>query len=286
LLRFAASNLDEAFDGEAEMRQRILITGASSGLGAALARHYAGPDCLLILWARDSARLEGVAADCRRDGAAVEIRLLDLVDSAAAVTAINKEDTVGAIDIAVLAAGLGDIQSTAERAEDPARVVSLGLVNFVTPSAMAAALAGRMAARGRGRIILIGSAAAFHALPFAAAYAGSKAGLARFAQALRVGVAPHGVQVMLASPGPIATPAGRAVPAPAWLTMQPADVAARIARASAQGSAHLILPWPFALLRVVDRLLPDRLRNALLAGLRPASPPAQPAGWHDGVGPG
>jgi len=248
---------------------RILITGASSGLGAAIARHYAGPDSTLLLWGRDRQRLEAVAGDCRRAGATVAIRSLDLVDSAAAIAAIGEEEAAGAIDIAVLAAGLGDVQAADERVEDPARIVRLGVVNFVTPSAMASALADRMAVRGRGHIILIGSAAAFHALPFATAYAGSKAGLARFAQALRIGMAPHGVRVLLASPGFIDTPGGRTVPAPRRLLVQPSYVAARIANASAQGRAHLVLPWPFALLRLVDHLLPARLRDRLLLSLRP-----------------
>ncbi len=252
-----------------DRQQRILITGASSGLGAALARYYAAPGRMLSLWGRDLPRLQAVADHCRQAGAVVTIRLLDLIDTAAALAAIADEETAGAIDIAVLAAGLGDIQAPDDRAEDPERVVRLGIVNFVTPSAMAAAIATAMAARGRGQIVLIGSAAAFHALPFAAAYAASKAGLARFAQALRIGMAPHGVRVMLASPGPIDTPAGRKVPAPAPLLMQPADVAARIARASAEGRGHLILPYAFVLLRLVDRLLPAVLRDRLLRKLRP-----------------
>ncbi len=247
---------------------RILITGASSGLGAAIARHYAGPDTMLLLWGRDRTRLEAVAGDCRRAGATVATRSMDLVDSAAAIAAVGEEDAAGPIDIAVLAAGSGDIRVAGERVENPAQVARLGIVNFVTPSAMAATLANRMAARGHGHIILIGSAAAFHALPFATAYAGSKAGLARFAQALRIGMAPHGVRVLLASPGFIDTPGGRKVPAPQRLLVQPAYVAARIADASAKGRAHLILPWPFTLLRLVDRLLPARLRDRLLLSLR------------------
>lgn len=252
-----------------DVRQRILITGASSGLGAALARYYATPGRMLSLWGRDRLRLQEVAVHCGRAGATVTIRSLDLIDTAAALAAIAEEEAAGAIDIAVLAAGLGDIQAPDDLTENPEQVVRLGIVNFVTPSAMAAAIATAMAARGRGQIVLIGSAAAFHALPFAAAYAGSKAGLVRFAQALRIGMAPHGVQVMLASPGPIDTPAGRKVPAPAPLLMQPADVAARIARASAAGRGHLILPYAFVLLRLVDRLLPAGLSDRLLRSLRP-----------------
>ncbi len=251
------------------MNERILITGASSGLGAAIARHYAAPGRTLLLWGRDAVRLAQIAEECRGRGACASVRSLDLIDSQAAVAVVEAEDGAGAIDIAILAAGLGDIQAADEQVESPARIIGLGIVNFVTPCAMAAALAARMAARGQGRIVLIGSAAAFHALPFAAAYAGSKAGLARFARALRIGVEPHGVRVMLVSPGPIDTPAGRKVPAPRALTMQPKQVATRIARASAAGRAHLIVPPAFAVLRLVDRLLPAFVRDRLLRRLRP-----------------
>jgi short-subunit dehydrogenase len=134
---------------------------------------------------------------------------------------------------------------------------------------MAAALAGRMARRGEGGIVLVGSAAGFHALPFAAAYAGSKAGIAQFAQALRLGVKQYGVHVTLVSPGFIDTANGRKAPGPRPFVLQPSDAAARIARAAARGRAHAIFPWPFILLRWLDRLLPQMLRDRLLVALTP-----------------
>jgi short-subunit dehydrogenase len=210
-----------------------------------------------------------VADACRKAGAEATIRSLDITDCAAAVAAIDEEDRAGAISVAVFAAGLGDIRSVDALVETPAQIVRLGVINFIAPSAMAAALADRMAARGRGQIVLIGSAAAFHALPFASAYAGSKAGLARFAQALRLGVKSHGVRVTLVSPGFIDTAAGRKISGPKPFLMQPAYVAARVAKASARGQAHLILPWPFALLRLAERLLPGRWRDRLLISLAP-----------------
>lgn len=249
---------------------RVLIIGASGELGSALAKHYAESGAALSLWGRNAARLEIVAETCRTAGAAsIATRSLDLIDVQAAVAAVALEDDTAPFTVAVIASGLGDIRAEECLFEDPALVARLGTVNFVAPAAIAAELAARMAMHKRGAIVLIGSAAAFHALPFAAAYAGSKAGLARFADALRIAMRPHGVSVTLVSPGFIDTAAARAVPGPKPLAMSPAHAAGKIARATAQGKGHLVMPWPFALLRIIDRTLPRPLRDRLLRALTP-----------------
>jgi len=246
----------------------VLITGASSGLGHALALHYAAAGRALLLWGRDEARLEAAAAQCRALGAAVRTRVLDLTHTEALPPALAADDDAEPVSLAILAAGLGDIQKPGALAEAPASVLALGLVNFVAPTVLATALAARMAARGGGQIVLIGSAAAFHALPFAAGYAGSKAGLLRFGQALRLGMASHQVGVTLISPGFIDTPMSRRLTGakPFMLTAQAA--AARIAQAAAANRGHLILPWPFVLLRALDTMLPEPFKNFILRRLR------------------
>ncbi|AIT82793.1 SDR family NAD(P)-dependent oxidoreductase [Novosphingobium pentaromativorans] len=249
--------------------RRILVTGASGGLGRAIAAHYARPGAELLLWGRDKERLDAVAAACRAAGAQASIRSLDLSAEDAAVAALMAEDAAGAIDIAIFASGLGDIRAEGALVEDPALVIRLGKVNFVAPAAMAAALADAMARRGEGRIVLIGSAAAFHALPFAAAYAGTKAGLARFADALRLAVRPYGVGVTLVSPGFIDTASGRKVPGPKPMILTPEKAAAIVARAAERKQAHVVAPGIFALLRWFDRLLPAFLRDRLLSSLTP-----------------
>jgi short-subunit dehydrogenase len=256
-------------EGHSPAATRILVIGASGGLGSALARHYAAPGARLLLWGRDAARLQTVAASCIAAGATAEIRSQDLADLPAALAALAQDDAAEAISLAVFAAGLGDIRAPGDRVEDAALVARLAAINFTAPAVLAAALAERMTVRRSGRIVLVGSAAAFHALPFAAAYAGTKAGLARFADALRLAVREHGVTVTLVSPGFIDTAAGRQVPGPRPVLLQPDVAAARIARAAERGVAHAIMPWPFAVLRLFDRLLPRPLRDRLLLSLAP-----------------
>lgn len=251
--------------------KKILVTGASGGIGGAIARHYARPGVHLSLWGRDAARLTAVAQACRSTGASVQVHSLDITDLDTALRTLAADDTdeAGPIDLALFASGRGDIRAPGDKVEDARLVAGLAAVNFTAPAALATALAGRMAERGYGGIVLIGSAAAFHALPFAAAYSGSKAGLARFAEALRLGVQAHGVRVTLVSPGFVDTPAGREVPGPKPLMLAPDELARRIARAAARGRAHLVTPWPFVLLRLLDRLLPRPLRERLLLALAP-----------------
>lgn len=243
----------------------LLLTGASGALGRALALYHAAPGVSMSLWGRDRARLTATAEAARSAGAGVSQRILDLGDGEAAIAALLNEDRESPVDIAYLVAGMGDTRAAGDKVEDPQLVLRAAQVNFAVPAAMAAALASQMAERGGGRIVLIGSAAGHHSLPFAASYAGSKAGLARFADALRIAVKPHGVSITLAAPGFIATPAN-----PRRALDIPLDLAARrIALAAEKGSRHHVTPWPFAMLRIVDALLPASLRDRLLSSLNP-----------------
>lgn len=245
----------------------ILVTGASSGLGAALARHYASPGRRLLLWGRDPDRLGAVAACCRGQGAEVRVRALELADGQAALAAVREDDRTMPIELAILAAGIGDMRAFGAATERAELVLELGLVNFVAASTLATGLAERMVERGRGQIVLVGSVAGFHDLPFAPGYSGSKAGLARFAAALRLGLHRHGIGVTLVSPGFVDTPMSRRLRCPKPFLLD-ADVASsRIAGAIAQDRAHLILPWPFAVLRAIDLIMPSSLRRLILGRL-------------------
>lgn len=250
---------------------RIFVTGASGGLGGALARHYARPGVELVLWGRDHDRLADIAKRCEAAGAIIKVRSLDLTNVTGALRALVEDEAEHGFDLALLCSGRGDVRASGERVEDAAMVAQLGTINFTAPAALAAQLAASMTARRQGAIVLIGSAAAFHALPFAAAYSGTKAGLARFTDALRIAASPYGVRVTLVSPGFIDTAAGRTVSGPKPMLMDVDTVAARIAKAVRRGTAHLVMPWPFIALRWLDRVLPRTLRDRLLRAL---SPPA------------
>ncbi|WP_379923036.1 SDR family NAD(P)-dependent oxidoreductase [Erythrobacter sp. R86502] len=245
------------------MHIRIFITGASGALGCALALRLAGPGVSLSLWGRNRPRLDEVAGFCRERGANAEVRSLDLSDCDAALAALHNDDNKGPFDLAFLVAGQGDTLAPGSIVENPAQVVRLAQTNFVAPAAMAAALAARMAARGAGRIGVVGTAAASHSLPFAAAYSGSKAGLSRYIDALRLAVSRYGVTVTLVSPGFFA---GTTPSRPGEISAD--EVAGKMIAAVRAGRAELVVPRRFLLLRWFDRLLPRPFRDRLLLSLR------------------
>lgn len=249
---------------------RVLVLGASGELGGAIARFYAARGANLRLWGRDGRKLENIVQACLDAGASSAIsRSVDLQDTNAALASLQNDDHAMPFDIAIVASGLGDIRAPGHAFEDAGAVRMLGLVNFVTPAAIATELASRMAGRGGGKIVLIGSAAAFHPLPFATAYASSKAGLARFADALRINARPHGVSVTLVAPGFIDTAAAHRVPGPKPFMLSPEIAASRIVKAADRGLARMVMPWPFALLRLIERALPRALSDPLLRSLAP-----------------
>src|SRR3954452_6682655 len=154
----------------------ILITGASSGIGAALARHYAATGTTLVLNARDPARLEAVGQACRAQGAQVEIARLDVRDRDRVRGFVQEADARHPLDLVIVNAAIngghptGDVE-TEETAFETVDINLNGALNVALPALTA------MLARGRGQIALISSLAAFAPLPDAPAYSGAKAAI-------------------------------------------------------------------------------------------------------------
>jgi len=247
--------------------ETVLITGASSGLGAALARAYSSPDRRLVLWGRDQARLNDTAEECRKSGSEVETECFDISDLDRMTTALIARDARTAVDLAIFNAGLGGVVPAESLAEDPVRSRAIAMVDFASPVVAASVLAERMSARGRGHIAFTGSIAESFPLPMAPTYAGAKAGLAMFAEALRLRMKRHGVAVSLFSPGFIDTPMSRSVNSAKPFLMNADAAAAQIKARLARKTARFVLPWQFSLIRAAYRLLPRSLAALVLERL-------------------
>ena len=246
----------------------IAITGASSGLGAALALSYAGPGVVLGLAARNRERLARTEAACRAAGAAVETAAIDVADTAAMAAWLAAFDQAYPIELAVANAGISvgpDPDSPGEPAATTLRQIAVNLVGAVNTIAP---LVPALCARGRGRIVAITSAAAFRGLPYSPGYCASKAGLRAYAEALRPRLARHGVGVTVVSPGFFASPMTDRWEGPTPFLASGEQAARRIKRGIDRGAARIDFPWPLVLgMRFCD-LAPAPIGDAILRGFR------------------
>ena len=208
--------------------------------------------------------MEAVAARCRALGASAETRVLDLTDAAGVAPALLADDARLAIDVAIFNAGMGGSKRRGVAAEDPARSLSVALVNFASVVAGANAVAARMAARASGKIVIVSSVADSIPLPMAPTYAGAKAGLKMFATSLRISLRRHGIGVTLVAPGFVETPMSGSLKAPRPFLVSAEMAAKIITEGVARGKADIAFPWPYALARALFPRLPRFLQEALM----------------------
>lgn len=246
--------------------KHVMITGASSGIGAALARAYARDGTRLSLTARNRARLEDVAAQCRAAGAEAEWQALDVSDGATLSAWIVECDARAPIDMIIGNAGVGGERVIAGAAGEPLSVAHdivatniLGVANTVVP------MLPRFIARGKGHIALMSSLAAFMGLPQAPLYSASKAAVRAYGQALRRLLAPNSIKVTVICPGFVDTPMSASLGRSRPFLWDAERAAVRIIAGLARGEREIIFPWQLAVLTRLVSALPAPLLDALLA---------------------
>ena len=236
----------------------IVITGASSGLGAALARAYARPEVVLALLGRDRARLEAEAAHCQKAGAETVVFAADVADATTLAPWLVDFDRRCAVDLIIANAGTSSGLIAGRRAEGiegasrQVRTNLLGAMNTIEP------LLPGLLARGRGSIAIIASIAGFRGLPYSPGYCASKAGLRAYGEALRALLAPAGIKVSVVSPGFFSSPMTDRWSGPTPFLM-PLDRAAEIVkRGIDRGRGRVTFPLLLALgMRAADLLPPS-----------------------------
>lgn len=244
----------------------ILITGASSGIGRALALGYAAPGIALSLCGRNEARLGEVCAACSSAGAEVDGQVLDVTDREAMRRWIEQRDAGRALELVIANAGIsGGTAGGGGESEDQTRrifAVNLdGVMNTVLP---AAAL---MRARRRGQIAVMSSLAAFRPLPGAPAYGASKAAVKGWGEAMRGVLGPSGVEVSVICPGFVESrmTAENTFPMPMRMTAKKS--AAIIRRGLAAGRARIAFPLPVYAVAWLLAALPAGISERLVRTL-------------------
>jgi short-subunit dehydrogenase len=243
----------------------IAISGASRGLGAALARRFAAPGVRLLLLARGEAPLSTVVAECRARGAEAEAVPLDIRDAPGVAAALAR---FGAVDTVIANAGVSGGTRPDGSPEGHASAIRQVEVNLIGAMNLVEPVLPAMLASGRGRIAFVASVAAFCGLPDSPAYSASKAGMLAWAEALRAAHGPRGLRVTVACPGFFASAMQARFQGPKPFAMELETVAARIHRGVERGASRLFFPAPLAAALRLLPLLPAPLADRAVRLMR------------------
>ena len=225
-------------------RRPALVTGASSGIGAATARALAAAGHPVILAARRLDRLEGLAAELVAQGAEAAAVALDLADDASIDACAAAADRFGPIDIVV--ANAGQISSSTALASDPDDFARLVQINLIGTQRLLARLGPEMVERGHGDLVLVSSDVVVRPRTHIAAYVAAKAGVEGLVAAMRMELEGTGVRAGLVRPGPSSTEQGTD-----W---------------TEETVLHIIPVWErWGLLRHDGALLPANVADAIVA---------------------
>jgi len=253
----------------------LVITGASSGLGLALARHYLERGTTVAAFARRGELLQSLAAEFPEQ---VFCYALDVRDSHAVQDAANDFIArAGVPDVVIANAGvsLGTLTEHAEDLDAFQQLMDinvLGMVKTFQPfvAAMRAAALSPLPSPANGRrerftLVGIASVAGFRGLPGASAYSASKAAAISYLESLRVELRGSGVKVVTICPGYIRTPMTAVNPYPMPFILDADEAAKRIARAIARQTSFSVIPWQMGLVGRVLKWLPRWLYDNLFA---------------------
>jgi short-subunit dehydrogenase len=242
----------------------ILITGASSGIGRAVARAYAEPGRRLILVGRNAERLRAVATECSARGSVAETAVLDVRDRVEMWRRLRELDALHCFDLILANAGIATGLMPGQLTESPDAVRGaiatnlFGVLNTVEP------LIEPMCARGRGQIAVVSSIAAIRGLPYSPAYCATKAAVHLYADSLRGNLEPRGVVVSLICPGFVHTPMNEKLVAAKPLAISDEKAARIIRRGLDRGRALIAFPRLLYLGARLISFLPARLVDRVM----------------------
>jgi short-subunit dehydrogenase len=239
---------------------RIWVTGASSGIGAALARELVDRGASVAISARNTGALHDVAAG------RMHVEPLDVTDRAATLAAGDAVRTaLGGLDVAVLNAGTWSRfrpeQWDSQAFADQLQTNLMGTVHALE------AVVPAMLADGRGRIVGTASVAGYRGLPGAEAYGATKAALLNLFESLRGSLGPRGIVVQTVAPGFVKTPMTDRNTFPMPFLVSPEAAARAIADGMAKDKAEIVFPLPMMLLMKAARLVPVRAWTAATAAM-------------------
>ena len=242
--------------------KNILITGASSGIGEALAGDYAGPGVTLAITGRDKKRLAAVAKALEGKGARVIAQIVDATDEKAMAAFVKETDKKAPLDLVIANAGVGvqsgDFKTMHEAAVFTNRVNVGGVFNTVHPALEI------LKGRGRGQIAIVSSLAGLIGLPGSPIYSASKNAVRAYGEALRAVYRGRGIEVNVICPGWVRSRITDRNEYDMPFFMEADRASAIIRRGLAKNKGRIAFPWQMAALMKVITVLPHSWGMAVL----------------------
>jgi short-subunit dehydrogenase len=241
-----------------------VVTGASAGIGRALALAYAAPGVVLGLIGRDAERLEASAEACRACGAEVATGCVDICNAEALKAWLDTFDANHPIDLLIANAGASSVLTSAEDWEDLARTAKVVDTNLYGTLHTALPVIARMRARKRGQIALVASLAALHGMAVSPAYCTSKAAIKVWADSVRPLLKRDGIALTVILPGFVKTAMSDNYPSDKPLMWSTDRAAAYIRRKLAARRLEIAFPFLLQLSMRLTSMLPLPLADSML----------------------
>ena len=244
--------------------KNILITGASSGIGSALALRLSNPGSRLILLARNMEKLQNVAKDCEQKSAEAFVHSIDITETQKLQTLIESIDSEFPIDLIICNAGVSSglgRRGKAEPWEDICKVIDTnvyGVLASLNP------LISRMQQRKSGQIVIISSLAAHYGMALTPVYCASKAAVKAYGQSLMAWLKPDGIKVNIVYPGFVKSPMSDRFPAPRPFMLSAEKAADIIVNGIEKNKPSISFPFPLNVGMWYLGTLPTRISNFIM----------------------
>ena len=246
------------------MYQNIIITGASNGLGMAMAKCYAAPGICLGLIGRNKDRLNQISDFCKHNGATVESASIDIRNTDILIEWITKFDYKHPVDLLIANAGVMHTTKPNNPRENNVIINEMfdinfnGVINTVNP------ILDRMTIRKSGSIAIVSSLATYYGIPSFPAYSASKAATKTYFEAIRGFYCRQGIYISIVCPSYINTDMTKNLKVNKFMLTSPEAAANRISRGIANHKLLISFPWYHSFGMQVLRLLPERLADKIL----------------------